>query len=53
MYALHAQEDGKRRHDEVVLVLPEDAADFFHHANDHEFIVADTDGLADGIHPEK
>jgi len=53
VYALHAQEDRKRSHHEVVLVLSKDAADFFHHAYDHEFIVADANGLADGIHPEK
>ncbi len=53
MYALHAQKDGKRRHHEIILVLPEDASDFFHHPDDHEFVVADTNGLADGIRPKK
>ena len=53
MCPLHAQEDRERDHDEVVLVLPKNAADLLHDAYHHEFIVADANRLSDGVHAEK
>ena len=53
MYSLITKENREWDHDEVVLVLAEDAADFFHDSYDHEFIVADTNGPPDGVHAEK
>src|SRR2546422_6910532 len=48
--ALHAQEHRQGDHDEVVLVLPKDAADFLYDSDHHEIVVPDAKALPDGIH---
>jgi hypothetical protein len=53
MYSLNAKENGKGDDYEVVLVLPEHAADLFHPPYHREFVVADTNRLPNGIHAEK
>ncbi len=51
--ALDTEENRERGHYEVVLVLAENAADLFHYAYHHEFIVAHANGLPDGVHAEE
>src|SRR5260370_1113919 len=49
----HAQEHRQGGHDEVVLVLPQDAADLLDDPSHHEFVVPDANSLPDRVHAEK
>ena len=51
--ASHAQENREWHHDEIVLILAENAADLLHGTDDPELVAADANGLADGVHAEK
>ena len=50
---LHPQKHGKRHGDEIILILPQNAANSFHHSDDQEFIVGHANGLADGVRGQK
>src|SRR5205814_3311796 len=51
--ALNAEEHGERNGNKVILVLAKNTSDFFHDADDHEFVVANADASADGIDADK
>ncbi len=51
--ALHAEEHRQGNHDEVVLVLPKNAADLLHDPYHHEFVVPDAKTLPHWVHAEK
>src|SRR5713226_5716877 len=51
--ASHAEEHWQGDHDEVVLVLPKDAADLLDDPYHHEFVVPDANTLPDRVHAEK
>src|SRR5215472_17556688 len=53
MSALHAQVNRERDHHKVVLILPENAAHFFHDADNCEFFIANAKGFAEWIDSEK
>src|SRR5882762_10362573 len=50
---LHAQEYRQGNHDEVVLILPKDAADLLYDPYHHEFVIPDAKALPDRIHAKK
>src|SRR5258708_13260227 len=52
MYSLNAKENGEGADYEVVLVLPEHAADLFHPPYHREFVFAATNRLPHGIHAD-
>src|ERR1700683_3091037 len=53
VHALKTKENRKGNDHEVILILAQDVADFFHDSYHQEFIAADANGSPEGVHAEK